>query len=83
MKFLRNQVPSFTRQSFLIDTDNRKMYKEILVTLTLCVMLEIRFGRSEVYNLHRRKVIEDRQELQKLGELQKLVYICDTINNFI
>ena len=49
------------------------MYKTVLLALTLCVLFTIKTGRCEVYNLHRQKVAERRQELQMLGKLVILV----------
>jgi len=40
------------------------MYKSVLLTLLLCIVFTTKSGRSEIYNVNRRKIADDHQSLQ-------------------
>ena len=45
------------------------MYKNILLSLLLCIVFTSKFGRSEIYNVNRRKAGDDHKALQMFGKL--------------
>ena len=54
------------------------MYKSILLALTLCIVFTPKFGRTEIYNVHRRKAADNQQALQiygKRSQYQLLSYL--------
>ena len=44
------------------------MYKSVLLTLLLCIVFTTKSGRSEIYNVNRRKIADDHQSLQIFGK---------------
>jgi len=40
------------------------MYKSIILALTLCIVFTLKLGRTEIYNVHRRKSADNLQALQ-------------------